>query len=104
MAGNSKVRRAQWGSPLHYRKITYKLYKRGTDFEACVFGAGIAHTHKRSGYSCAGGRNPRVALGRALQAAGREIARRSGTFAAFAGYSRKNRRTRRLRRAGKRSR
>jgi hypothetical protein len=100
MAGSSRVRRAQWGSPLHYRTITYKLYKRGIEFEACVFAAGISHAHKQAGYACAAGRNPRLALGRALQNAGKAIVTsRTGTFA---GYSKLNRRSRRVRRGSKR--
>jgi hypothetical protein len=98
MAGSFTVRRAQWGRPLHYRTITYKIYKRGIRFEACVFAAGIAHTGKH-GYACEEGRNPRQALGLALQLAGRGIARRTG---AFAGYSKHHRRSRRVRRALKR--
>lgn len=103
MRGSMRVKRAQWGSPLHYRTVTYKVYKRGIHFEACVFAAGITHTGKR-GYACSSGThtNPRKAIGDAFVRAGQSIMKRGGAFAGFTGYSRKNRRTRRTRRYSKR--
>jgi len=85
MPGHSKIKRAGWGSSLHYGKITYKLHKVANRFEACVFAAGLNRTDKRGAYACSahGHTNPRAALADALVQAAKGIRSRSGTFAGY---------------------